>query len=72
MKSLLADYAPKRRTTAEHILTALLENPRITIAKLSADTGIAKRTIQRYLREFQAAGVLKREGSDVRGAWVLQ
>ena len=38
---------------------------------MTADTGIANRTIQRYLSELRSMDVLKREGSDTSGKWVL-
>ena len=72
IKTILDSYTAKKRSTARQILDALIANPQITIAQMTADTGIAKRTIQRYLSEFQAAGVLKREGSDISGTWALQ
>ena len=30
------------------------------------------RTVKRYLKEFQDAGVLHREGSDINGEWILR
>ena len=70
-KALLVSYSAKKRYTAQRILSALESNPQITIAQMTADTGIAKRTIQRYLSEFQAAGILKRDGSDISGVWII-
>ena len=67
----LAKLTPKKRKTAERILAAIMDNPQITIAQMTADTGIANRTIQRYLSELRAMEVLKREGSDTSGKWVL-
>ena len=29
------------------------------------------RTVQRYLQEFQQAGILQRIGSDISGEWVI-
>ena len=70
-KRRLEKYTPKKRKTAERILAAIIDNPQITIAQMSADTGIANRTIQRYLSELRSMDVLKREGSDTNGKWVL-
>ena len=70
-KALLSRYSAKKRSTAQRILSALMGNPQITIAQMTAETGIAKRTIQRYLSEFQAVGILRREGSDISGKWIL-
>ena len=70
-EALLVSYSAKKRCTAQRILSALKSNPQITIAQMTAETGIAKRTIQRYLSEFQAAGILKRDGSDISGVWIL-
>lgn len=70
-KRRLEKYTPKKRKTAERILAAIMDNPQITIAQMTADTGIANRTIQRYLSELRPMDVLKREGSDTSGKWVL-
>jgi ATP-dependent DNA helicase RecG len=70
-KRRLEKYTPKKRKTAERILAAIMDNPQITIAQMTADTGITNRTIQRYLSELRSMDVLKREGSDTSGKWVL-
>ena len=70
-KRRLEKYTPKKRKTAERILAAIMDNPQITIAQMTADTGIANRTIQRYLSELRSMDVLTREGSDTSGKWVL-
>ena len=70
-KRHLEKLTPKKRKTAERILIAIMDNPQITIAQMAADTGIASRTIQRYLSELRSMDVLTREGSDTSGKWVL-
>ena len=71
VRLLIDKYSPKKRKTAECILAAIMDNPQITIAQMTDSTHIANRTIQRYLSELQSMGVLKREGSDTSGKWVL-
>ena len=65
----LNEYSKKRRSTAAALLTAICSDSHITIAELAAFSGTTSRTVQRYLQEFQKAGIVKREGSDTSGVW---
>ena len=38
---------------------------------MSQETGIALRSVQRYLKELQDNCIIKREGSDIDGEWIL-
>ena len=38
---------------------------------MSQETGIALRSVQRYLKELKDNGILKREGSDINGEWIF-
>jgi ATP-dependent DNA helicase RecG len=72
VNALLKKYSLKKRETANKIISSLMGDQQITISQMAISAGTSERTVQRYLREFQAAGVLKREGSDISGTWVLQ
>lgn len=67
----LENYNNKKRLSAEKIIKAILFDSHITIPEIAKVSGSSERTIKRYLKEFQMAGVLKREGSDTCGEWIL-
>jgi len=68
---LLEGYSKKKREAATRLIYAIQDNPQITISEMTMVVGTTDRTIQRYLKEFQEAAVLKREGSDKKGQWIL-
>jgi predicted HTH transcriptional regulator len=53
-------------------LEILKDNPTATIPDLIEATGKSQRTISRELREYQDAGLLRREGSRKTGRWVVE
>jgi predicted DNA-binding transcriptional regulator YafY len=53
------------------IALEILANSMLTIPQISDNSGVSKRTVARYMKEFQDAGVLIREGSDTNGKWIL-
>ncbi|MDR1158064.1 MAG: MarR family transcriptional regulator [Oscillospiraceae bacterium] len=57
----------KTRTT----LDVINKNPTATIPALSELTGKSQSTISRELKEYQAAGLLRREGARKKGRWVV-
>ena len=54
------------------VLDILKYNPKATIPDLMEATGKGQRTISRELREYQEAGLLRREGSRKTGHWVVE
>jgi predicted HTH transcriptional regulator len=54
------------------ILNILKYNPKATIPDLMEVTGKGQRTISRELKEYQEAGLLRREGSRKTGYWVVE
>lgn len=71
-KKLIDEYSPKKRSSAIKILAEIRKNSSVTILQMAGHTGMNDRTVQRYLKEFQDAGILRREGSDTCGSWILQ
>ena len=69
--SLLNGYAKKKREAAMQLALAIFENGQITIAEMAVMTRMTTRTVQRYLKEFQDAGAMKRTGSDKSGERIL-
>lgn len=67
----LESYSPKKREVAKQILAAIAGNQQITISQMAEQAGITSRTVQRYLKDFQIAGFLRRTGSDINGEWLF-
>lgn len=53
------------------LLTAVREEPQITMKKMSERTGMTKRQIERLIQELRAEGILRREGPKKGGRWVI-
>jgi predicted HTH transcriptional regulator len=53
-------------------LDVIKENPAATIAKFSELTGKSQSTIFRELKEYQAAGLIRREGARKKGVWIVE
>jgi predicted HTH transcriptional regulator len=49
----------------------LKENPDVTIPILSELTGKSQSTISRELKEYQSAGLARREGARKNGRWAV-
>lgn len=72
-KSGTKKAVPNRRTERmQLILSAIQENPQVTVRALVEDFGISKNTILRILKELQEKGTIKREGSSRKGRWVIR
>ena len=71
-KSGTKKAAPNRLTErVQLILSAIQENPQVTVRVLVEDFGISKNTILRILKELQENGTIKREDSSRKGLWVM-
>ena len=71
-KSGTKQAAPNRRTERmQLILSAIQEDPQVTVRALVEDLSISKNTILRILKELQENGTIKREGSSRKGRWVV-
>ena len=60
-----------KKKNAMNIVLAIREDKNRTIQQIADAAGVSKRTAARYIKEFQDAGVLRREGSDISGEWIL-
>ena len=82
-KSFLGKKEPKRsRKGAEkepkkgakrrlEILNILNENPEMTQTMLMESLGLSRKQVQKAIKELQEEGLLKREGSNRNGRWVI-
>lgn len=55
----------------EVIVKEMLFDPYITTSELAQKTSIKFRTLQRYVSQLQAAGIIIREGGRKEGKWVI-
>ncbi|MDO5490109.1 MAG: HTH domain-containing protein, partial [Bacteroidaceae bacterium] len=53
------------------ILNLIMESPTITGKQMSETLSVSQRTIERDLSTLQKKGILKHEGKDNDGVWVL-
>ena len=55
----------------QKMLNLIKESPTITGKQMSETLSVSQRTIERDLSALQKHGVLKREGKDIDGKWVI-
>ena len=66
------DMSETKLTERQHqILNLIKESPTITGKQMSETLSVSQRTIERDLSTLQKKGVLKREGKDNDGKWVI-
>ena len=66
------DMSETKLTERQHqILNLIKESPTITGKQMSETLSVSQRTIERDLSALQKVGVLKREGKDNDGVWII-
>lgn len=65
-----AEYGKKVKTR-ERILQLLSAYPKYTTANLTSEIGVTAKAIEKQLAKLKAEGLIKREGSDRGGYWVV-
>lgn len=53
------------------LIEFIRQNPTMTVTKMAETLEVKKRTLERELAYLQRHGVLKREGADKDGAWII-
>ena len=56
----------------ESILELICANPHVTIEQLSVLSGVSTRTVERNIRSLKKKEYLERNGSDVKGQWIVK
>ena len=56
----------------QRILNLIKESPTITGKQMSETLSVSQRTIERDLSALQKSGILKHEGKDNDGVWIIQ
>ena len=66
------DVSEMKLTERQHkILNLIKESPTITGKQMSETLSVSQRTIERDLSTLQKKGILKHEGKDNDGAWMM-
>ena len=71
IKDVVKDVVKELTEIQEVIVKEMLFGPYITTSELAQKTGIKFRTLQRYVSQLQAAGIIIREGGRKEGKWVI-
>lgn len=71
VKDGVKDGVKELAEVQEVIIKEMLFDPYITTSELAQKTGIKFRTLQRYVSQLQAAGIIVREGGRKEGKWVI-
>ena len=55
----------------QEIINIIKQSPSITAKQMSETLSVSSRTIERDISTLQKIGILKREGKDNSGIWIL-
>ena len=70
--SFVGDVSETKLTERQRIILILIKaSPSITAKQMSETLSVSQRTIERDLSAMQKIGVLKREGKDNDGLWIV-
>ena len=53
------------------ILSCIAEDPSVSAKRMAEIIGISDSTVERRLKELVTKGVIRREGSDKKGKWII-
>ena len=71
IKSKLSHIAVKKRERIEKLLKIINENPSVASDLIAIQLGISRPTAERYLAELRRMEIVKREGSNKNGKWMI-
>ena len=57
--------------TRERILDMITQNAKITSTEMAKNLGINRSAVSKHLKKMQEDGIIKREGPDKGGKWVV-
>ena len=64
-------YSNKKKQKTIAVLKAIKENSRISASQMAKSLNSTERTIQRYISELRKANIIRREGNDTAGKWII-
>ena len=67
----IVSWGKKKEKSREKILRLLRFYPKMTTKTLAEETGISIKAVEKHLARLKKDGLLKREGSDRGGTWVV-
>ena len=72
IKNVGENVGEKLNKREDSILELIRTNPHITIEQLSALSNVSTRTVERNIRSLKKKDYLERNGSDVKGEWLVK
>lgn len=70
-KNVAKNVPVKLTATQQKVLELIRENPSITHIEMSRKLLLTEKTARRTTKALRELGLLKREGSDKNGRWIL-
>ena len=59
-------------TDRQHVIVSIIQsNPSVSAKQMSETLSVTSRTIERDLSAMQKAGIIRHEGKDNAGIWVI-
>ena len=71
IKSKLSHIAVKKRERIEKLLEIINENPSVASDLIAIQLGISRSTAERYLVELRRMEIIRREGFNKNGKWLI-
>lgn len=71
IKSKLSNISDNKREKIEELLLIITGNPCAEIGSIAIQLGISRPTAERYLAELRRMEIVKREGSNKNGKWLI-
>ena len=71
IKSKLSNISDNKREKIEELLLIITGNPCAEIGSIAIQLGVSRSTAERYLAELRRMEIVKREGSNKNGKWLL-
>ena len=71
IKSKLSNISDNKREKIEELLLIITGNPCAEIGSIAIQLGVSRSTAERYLAELRRMEIVKREGSNKNGKWLI-
>ena len=68
----VGDVSGTRLTNRQRVIISIIQsNPYVSVKQMSVTLSVAQRTVERDLAVMQRSGIIRHEGSDKAGIWVV-
>ena len=61
----------QKTKTRDDILNMIIQNEKITSTQMAETLGINRSAVSKHLKKMQEDGIIKREGPDKGGKWIV-